>query len=41
MSLRHKTFVLLATKEYGMTYSDLTGRYPIISSLGNQYILIG
>ena len=27
-------------KEYGATYSDLTGGYPIILSHGNQYIVI-
>ena len=38
-SPRYKTF-FIATKESVTTYSDLTGRYPIISSRGNQYILI-
>ena len=33
-------FFTLTTKETGTTYSDLTGRYPIISSRGNQYIAI-
>ena len=33
-------FFLVATKESGKTYSDLTGRYPIISSRRNQYISI-
>ena len=27
-------------KESGTTYSDLTGRYPITSSRGNQYIIV-
>ena len=31
---------MLATKEAGTTYLDLTERYPIISSRGNQYIFI-
>ena len=33
-------YVTIATKESGTTYSDLTGRYPITSSRGNQYIVI-
>jgi hypothetical protein len=33
-------FLMLTTKEKGTTYSDLTGRYPITSSRGNQYIII-
>ena len=28
-------FFTLTKKEYGTTYSDLTERYPIISSRGN------
>jgi hypothetical protein len=39
----HKTgecYVTITTKESGTTYSDLTGRYPITSSHGNQYIVI-
>ena len=35
--LIHKT-IFIETKEYMTIYSDLTGRYPIISSPGNQYI---
>ena len=33
-------FFTITTKETGTTYSDLTGRYPITSSRGNQYIII-
>ena len=33
-------FFTLTTKETGTTYSDLTGRYPIISSRGNRYNFI-
>ena len=31
---------LIAAKEVGMTYSDLTGRYTIILSRSDQYIVI-
>jgi hypothetical protein len=33
-------YVTIATKESGTMYSDLTGRYRITSSRGNQYIVI-
>ena len=36
----HNCFFTITTKESGTTYSDLTGRYPITSSRGNQYIII-
>ena len=39
-SLRHKNFLKHATKKAGTIYLDLTGRYPIISSQGNQNIFI-
>ena len=35
-----KLFFTLALNEAGTTYSDLTGRYLIISSRGNEYIFI-
>jgi hypothetical protein len=34
-------FIAMATKEEGMTYSELAGQCPIRSSRGNQYILVG
>ena len=33
-------FINIATKEYGSTYSNLTGIYPVTYSQGNQYIFI-
>ena len=36
----HDCFITFATKEEGTTYSDLTGRYPITSSRGYQYIIV-
>ena len=39
-NLKHKDFVFtLAKNESGTTYSDLTGRYPIIYNRVNQYIV--
>ena len=35
-----QAYFFIARKESGTTYSELTGRYPIISSPGNQYIVI-
>ena len=36
----HDCFLTLSAKEEGTSYSDLTGRYPITSSRGNQYIVV-
>ena len=39
-NIPNSCYLIITTKEFGTTYSDLTGRYPITSSRGNQYILI-
>ena len=37
----HDCFLTLSAKEEGTSYSDLTGRYHLItSSRGNQYIVV-
>ena len=36
----HDCFLILSAKEEGTSYLDLTGRYPITSSRGNQYIVV-
>ena len=37
----HECFLTLFSKPEGTTYSDLTGKYPIKSGRGNQYIMVG
>ena len=34
-------YMLIDRKELSTAYTDLTGRFPVRSSRGNQYILIG
>ena len=37
----HQCFLTVLTKPEGTSYSDLTGKYPIKSGRGNQYIMVG
>ena len=34
-------YILVSREEISTAYTDLTGRFPVRSSQGNQYILIG
>jgi hypothetical protein len=33
-------FVYAATRDAGQIYTDQTGRFPVVSSKGNRYIMI-
>lgn len=36
----HECYLTFTSKESGMSYSDLTGRYPVKSARGNQYLIV-
>ena len=39
--VKEVAYVLLQRKDFCTAYQDLTGRFPVRSSSGNEYILVG